>query len=150
MRERGRLLAPIRPTGVRVLLSRRVMVGDEQAAAQRQQRVNQLLREQLGDWDRVLVGQDVILRHLAQLGVTTWNKRSPTWTTVRRWARWHGFPLPRGTRCGRNYFSSVTTQYAVTAWLMSRPANGHPMRVFRSPPPVPTLPVPPWSRRAGK
>jgi hypothetical protein len=60
------------------------MVGDEQAAALRQQQVYQLLQERLGDWDRALAGQDVILRHLAQLGVTTWNKRPPTWTTGRR------------------------------------------------------------------
>jgi len=111
------------------------MVVDEQAAAVRQQQLHQLLRDQLGDWDRALAGQDVILRYLAQLGVTTWSKRPPTWTTVRRWARWHGFPLLRGTKCGRNYFCSVTTQHAVTAWLVSRPANGYPMRVFRSPPP---------------
>jgi len=71
------------------------MVVDEQAAAIRQQQIHQMLREQLGDWDRGLAGQDVILRHLAQLGVTTWKKRPPTWTTVRRWARWHGFPLLR-------------------------------------------------------
>jgi hypothetical protein len=130
---------------------RQAMVVDEQAAAVRQQQLHQLLRDQLGDWDRVLVGQDVILRHLAQLGVTTWNKRPPRWTTIRRWTRRHGFPLLRGTKCGRNYFCSVTTQHAVTAWLVSRPANGYPMRVFRSPPPAPPLPVPPWSRgRAGK
>src|SRR5262249_5328793 len=68
-------------------------------------------------------------------------------STVRRWARWHGFPLLRGTtKCGRNYFCSVRTQHAVTAWLMSRPANGYPMRVFRSPPAAPTLPVPPRSQ----
>src|SRR5262249_11293595 len=92
-----------------------VMVVDEQAAAIRQQQIHQMLQEQLGDWDRGLAGQDVILRHLAQLGVMTWNKRPPTWTTVRRWARWHGFPLLRGTKCGRNYFCSVTTQHAITA-----------------------------------
>ena len=126
---------------------RQAMVVDEQAAALRQQQLHQLLRDQLRDWDRALAGRDVILRHLAQLGVTTWSKRPPTWTTVRRWARWSGFPLLRGTKCGRNYFSSVTTQHAITAWLMSRPANGYPMRLFQSPPPAPPLPVPPWSRR---
>src|SRR5262249_31134944 len=123
VRERGGLLAPIRPTGVWGATLRPVIVGDEQAAALRQHGVYQLVQEQLGDWDRVLVGQDVILRHLAQLGVTTWNKRSPRWTTVRRWARWQGFPLLRGTKCGRNYFCSVTTQHAVTAWLLSPPGE---------------------------
>src|SRR5262245_61879927 len=57
-----------------------------------------------------------ILRRLAQLGVTTWNKRPPTWTTVRRWARWHGFPLTPGTRWGRNYMSAVTTTHAPLRW----------------------------------
>src|SRR5262249_60949112 len=41
----------------------------------------------------------------------------------------------RGTRRGGNYMSAVTTTHAITAWLLSRPYNGHPMRVFRDPPP---------------
>src|SRR5262249_4617550 len=77
-----------------------VMVVDEQAAAISQQQIHQMLQGQLGDWDRGLAGQDVILRHLAQLGVTTWNKRPPTWTRVRRWTRWHGFPLLRERSAG--------------------------------------------------
>ena len=92
-----------------------------------------LLREQLPGVDRVLVGRDTILLHLRQLGVTQWSKRQLTWTTVRRWAPWHGFPLTPGTRLGRNYMSAVTTTHAITAWLLSRPYNGYPMRVFRNP-----------------
>ena len=68
------------------------------------------------------------------IGVTQWSKRSLTWTTVRRWARWHGFPLTPGTRWGGNYMSAITTTHAITAWLLSRPYNGHPMRVFRGRP----------------
>jgi hypothetical protein len=30
-------------------------------------------------------------------------------------------------------WSAVTTTHAITAWLLSRPYNGHPMRVFREP-----------------
>jgi hypothetical protein len=51
----------------------------------------------------LLVGHDAILLHLRQLGLTEWSKRPLTWTTVRGWARWHGFPLTPGTRLGRNY-----------------------------------------------
>src|SRR5262249_36626291 len=93
-----------------------------------------LLHEQLPQLERVLVGHEAILLHLGQLGVTQWSKRPLTWTTVRGWARWHGFPLTPGTRRGRNYMSALTTTHAVTAWLLSRPYNGHPMRVFREPP----------------
>ena len=92
-----------------------------------------MLREQLPDVDRVLAGRDAIVLYLSQLGVTQWSKRPLTWTTVRGWARWHGFPLIPGTRRGRNYMSAVTTTHAITAWLLSRPYNGHPMRVFREP-----------------
>ena len=45
--------------------------------------------------------------------------------------RWHGFALTPGTRRGRNYMSALTRTHAITAWLLSRPYNGHPMRVFR-------------------
>ena len=90
-----------------------------------------LLHEQLPQVDHVLVGPDAILQHLKRLGVTQWSKRQLTRTTVRGWARWHGFPLTPGTRLGRNYMSAVTTTHAITAWLLSRPYNGHPMRVFR-------------------
>jgi hypothetical protein len=60
--------------------------------------------------------------------------RPLTWTTVRGGARWHGFPLTPGTRRGRNYMSALTTTHALTAWLLSRPYNGHPKRVFRERP----------------
>ena len=94
-----------------------------------------LMREQLPDRDRLLAGQDAILLYLKQFGITQWSKRPVTWTTVRRWARCHGFPLTPGTRWGRNYMSAITTTYAITAWLLSRPYNGHPMRVFQEPHP---------------
>jgi hypothetical protein len=90
-----------------------------------------LLRDQLPRVEHLLVGHEAILLHLRQLGVTQWSRRPLTWTTVRGWARWHGFPLTPGTRRGRNYMSALTTTHAVTAWLLSRPYNGHPMRVFR-------------------
>jgi hypothetical protein len=93
-----------------------------------------LLRQQLPDVERVVVGRDAIVWHLSQLRVTQWSKRPVTWTTVRGWARWHGFPLTPGTRRGRNYMSAVTTTHAITAWLLSRPYNGHQMRVFRGRP----------------
>ena len=43
------------------------------------------------------------------------------------------FPLTPGTRRGRNYMSALTMTHAVMAWLLSRPYNGHPMRLFREP-----------------
>jgi hypothetical protein len=104
-------------------------------SGQRMRDLYRLLREQRPEAERVLVGHEAILRHLWQLGVTQWSKRPVTWTTVRGWARWHGFPLTPGTRRGRNYMSALTTTYPITAWLLSRPYNGHPMRVFRAPPP---------------
>jgi len=93
-----------------------------------------LLHQQLPDVERVLVGRDAIVWHLSQLGVTQWSKRPLTWTTVRGWARWHGFPLTPGARRGRNYMSAITTTHAITARLLSRPYNAHPMRVFRGRP----------------
>ena len=90
-----------------------------------------LLRDELPQVDQLLIGHDAILLHLRQLGVTQWSRRPLTWTTVRGWARWHGFPLTPGTRRGRNYMSALTTQPAITAWLLSRPSNGRPMRIFR-------------------
>jgi hypothetical protein len=92
-----------------------------------------LLRGQLPQVDHVLVGHEAILLHLRQLGVTQWSKRPLTWTTVRGCARWPGFPLTPGTRRGRNYMSALTTTNALTAWSLSRPYIGQPMRVFRTP-----------------
>jgi hypothetical protein len=103
-------------------------------SGRRMRELYRVLREQLPQVDHVLVGQDAILQHLKRLGVTKWSKRQLTWTTVRGWARWHGFPLTPGTRRGRNYMSALTTTHAITAWLLSRPYNGHPMRVFRDRP----------------
>ena len=91
----------------------------------------ELLRSELPDLDVVLTGRDEILAHLWRMGVRTWSGRVPRWSTVLRWARRDDFPLLRGTRAGRNYFSSLTSQHAVTAWLLSRERNGRPMRVFR-------------------
>jgi hypothetical protein len=103
----------------------------EDESTRRMRELFALMREQLPECDHLLTGRDAILLYLRQFGVTQWSKRPVTWTTVRRWARWHGFPLTPGTRLGRNYLSAVTTTHAITAWLLSRPYNGHPMRVFR-------------------
>jgi hypothetical protein len=50
-----------------------------------------LLRDQLPQVEHLLVGHEAILLHLRQLGVMQWSRRPLTWTTVRGWARWHGF-----------------------------------------------------------
>jgi len=72
-----------------------------------------LLREQLPEVERVLVGREAIVLHLWHLGVTQRSKRPVTRTALRGWARRHGFPLTPGTRRGRNYDAcrdSVATQ----------------------------------------
>ena len=107
----------------------------EDESTRRMRELYALMREQLPERDQLLAGQDAILLYLKQFGVTQWSKRPVTWTTVRRWVRWHDFPLTPGTRWGRNYMSAITTTYAITARLLSRPYNGHPMRVFREPHP---------------
>src|SRR5262249_56526047 len=114
---------------MRLVADRRREGADE--SGRRMQDLYRLLREQLPQVDHVLVGPDAILQHLRQLGVTQWSKRQLTWTTVRGWARWHGFPLTPGTRRGGNYMSAATTSPAATAWVLSRPRNGHPMGGLR-------------------
>ena len=134
LREAGRYPSALAETCVTI-----VVVADRRRegvyeSGQRMRELYALLRQQLPDVERVLVGRDAIVWHLSQLGVTQWSKHPLTWTTVRGWARWHGFPLTPGTRLGRNYMSAVTTTHAITAWLLSRPYNGHPMRLFRERP----------------
>jgi hypothetical protein len=50
---------------------------------------------------------------------------------VKRWARHHGFPLLPGIKRGTAFTSSTTSSAAIVAWVLSRMANGHPMRLFR-------------------
>lgn len=94
-------------------------------------RLWEVLRAELGELDKAIVGREAIMEQLRVMGVRTWSGSMPTWSTVRRWARDEDFPMLRGCMRGRNFFSSVTSQHAVTAWVLSRVRNGQPMRIFR-------------------
>jgi hypothetical protein len=91
------------------------------------------LREQLPERDYLLAGRDTILLYLKQFDLTQWSKRQLTWTTVRGWARWHGFPLTPGTRRGRDCTSD--NDDARDHGVVAQPAlQRAPERVFRERP----------------
>src|SRR5262249_13485879 len=88
-----------------------------------------LLRSQLPDHARALVGRIRILTALHELGVRRPNGGPVSWHQVLRWTRQHGFPLLHGTllfvsRIPRFRTPSLTTSFALTAWVLSRLDSG--------------------------
>lgn len=92
----------------------------------KQKAIFDMLKAQLPDRDRAIIGWDNLLAYLAQLGVKRPGAvKDPTYRTVTRWREVHGFPLLRGAYRGPiSRAPCITTQFAVTAWLLSRLENG--------------------------
>jgi hypothetical protein len=90
------------------------------------------LKSTLSEFDRIIAGRDAIIRWLYQAGIVNGRKQPVKWESVRSWARFHGFPLLPGAQRGTANYSSCTSQHAIVAWVLSRMANGYPMRAFRN------------------
>jgi hypothetical protein len=91
-----------------------------------------MLTAHIPQYNHMLVGRDAIINFLFTIGITNGRKERLAWRTVRTWAKLHGFPLLPGAQNHRTNFSSMTSQHAVIAWILSRMANGYPMRAFRA------------------
>jgi hypothetical protein len=97
----------------------------ETLAPGKQRAVYEFLRAHLPDRDRALIGRDRILAYLHSLGLRRPNGGPISWNQVLRWTREHGFPLLHGTlvfaaRAPRCRTPSLTTNFAITAWVLSR------------------------------
>jgi len=84
-----------------------------------QARIFAMLSDALPDHDRTLIGRDRILEHVARLGLRRRNGQPITWRQVRRWRTRYGFPIAHGMWTHRTKTPAVTTQHAVTAWMLS-------------------------------
>jgi hypothetical protein len=98
-------------------------------APEKQRAVYDLLHSQLPDKELALVGRDRILAWLHSLGLRRPNGGPVSWHQVLRWTRHHGFPLLHGSllyvsRAPRCRTPSLTTTYAITAWILSRFDSG--------------------------
>jgi hypothetical protein len=99
-------------------------------APETQRALYALLRAQLPDRDHALVGWPSILAELDRLGIRRPNGGPLTRRIVMRWARGDGFPLVRGTWLPQRLTPSLTTTFAVTAWMLSRLDTGRGFRVY--------------------
>jgi hypothetical protein len=95
-------------------------------APEKQQTLYQTLTAQLPQYERALIGRERILEFLAHLGLTRRNGTRLTWRMVLRWHRDLHFPLIRGVwhpstpLHPSSRSPSLTTTYAVTAWVLSQ------------------------------
>src|SRR5262245_12967622 len=108
----------------------------EATAADRQRELYDMLVAALPDRHRVLAGPWNILNYLHGLGVRRPNGGRLTWSQVRRWRRLHGFPCMPGFRsfAGRRFSTpAITSDYAVTAWLLTRDPTNNRLFAFYSP-----------------
>src|SRR5262249_17888464 len=95
-----------------------------------QARIFSQLSETLPAFDRALIGQRRILDHLHSLGLRRLNGQPLPWRHIVRWRLTQGFPLLSATWHPRCRTPAVTTQHAVTAWVLSRRSSGEPL-LFR-------------------
>ena len=93
----------------------------------KQRAIYDLLKSQLPEHDKAIVGWANLLDYLHDLGV----RRPNAYADVNDrqigvWQREHGFPLVRGTMRPRpqSHTPCISTQYAVIAWLLSQPLTG--------------------------
>jgi hypothetical protein len=91
-----------------------------------------MLTAHIPEYNHVLSGRDAIIRFLFTIGITNGRKQPLKWRTIGSWAKHQGFPLLPGAQRGRTNFSSITSQHAIIAWILSRTANGYPMRAFKA------------------
>ena len=66
----------------------------------------------------------------SELGVTTAGGKPIRWRSLRRWITDHGFPVLPGGRYKLWQQAPVTSEFAVTSWILSREQNGKPMRIL--------------------
>jgi hypothetical protein len=98
--------------------------------------VYEMLVAALPERQRILLGQRNIVDYLHGLGVRRPNGQRVTWNQLRRWRRLHGFPCVPGFRSfsGRRYATpAITSDYAVTAWLLTRDPTNNRLFAFFSP-----------------
>jgi hypothetical protein len=75
--------------------------------------------------DHALVGREAIFAELDRLGIRRTNGKRVTYRVLLRWRRLYDFPLLRGIRqLGHAKTPWLTTQHAVTSWLLSRYSTG--------------------------
>jgi hypothetical protein len=89
-------------------------------APEQQRALYELLRSQLPDREQALVGWTNLLAFLHTLGLRRPNGGPVTRRMVLRWARDAGFPLCRGRWFPHYRTPPLTTNFALTAWLLSR------------------------------
>jgi hypothetical protein len=109
-------------------------------APEKQRGLYDLLRSQLPERERALVGRDRILGWLHDFGLRRPNGGPISWRMVLRWTRHHGFPLLHGTSNRRYRTPALTTTFACTAWALSRfdSCQRELFRVFSTPEPIAT------------
>ena len=81
---------------------------------------HRLLKEKFPALEFALCGQQAILRYFAALGVVRRNNNPLTWQIVNRWRSKHGCPIARGNRHPRFAGPAVSTNLALSAWVLSR------------------------------
>src|SRR5262249_36203570 len=82
--------------------------------------------------DQALIGQVEILRFLERFGVRRPNGRRLSWRMVNRWRNAEGCPILRGNRHSRARQPALSSTAHLTAWVLSRFANGELFRVVRT------------------
>jgi len=78
-----------------------------------------MLCDALPDLDRAIIGRDRIVAHVRSLGIERRNGQPITWRQILRWRTRYGFPIAHGMWTRRTKTPAVTTQHAITAWLLS-------------------------------
>jgi hypothetical protein len=90
-------------------------------APEQQRTLYELLRSQLPEFDRAVIGQVAILNYLHQLGLRRRNGGPLTWRMLLRWRRDEGLPLLRGRYTPHRHKSpALSTTFALTAWTLTR------------------------------
>ena len=89
-----------------------------------------LLTAQLPHHDRALIGRAAILNYLHdRLHLRRLNRGPITWRMVMRWRRLDGLPLLRGFTSPRYATPALSTEFALTAWILSLFSSGDPERL---------------------
>jgi hypothetical protein len=98
-------------------------------APEKQRALYELLRSQLPEYERALVGRERILTWLHDFGIRRPNGGPVSWHQILRWTRQQGFPLLHGTliyaaRTPRCRTPSLSSTFAITSWILSRYDTG--------------------------
>jgi hypothetical protein len=103
-------------------------------------RIHHDLTTQLPDRDHALIGHTAILDFVINtLQLRRMSGLPPKWHTLLTWRRTHGCPILRGHHmAGLCATAPVSTQYALTAWMLSQFTTAAP---FTTTPPERDAPV---------